>query len=62
MQYKEYKGIRLSRLGMGVMRLPVEDQDDYRTCIGCGSCSRHCPQGFDIPKYMEEMKTMMKKD
>lgn len=30
MQYKEYKGIRLSRLGMGVMRLPVEDQDDSR--------------------------------
>lgn len=30
MQYKEYKGIRLSRLGMGVMRLPVEEQDDSR--------------------------------
>lgn len=29
MQYKEYKdGIRLSRLGMGVMRLPVVNQDD----------------------------------
>lgn len=30
MQYKEYKGIRLSRLGMGVMRLPAEEQDDSR--------------------------------
>ncbi|MCH1983464.1 aldo/keto reductase [Ruminococcus sp. OA3] len=31
MQYKEYKdGIRISRLGMGVMRLPVEDQDDSK--------------------------------
>lgn len=31
MQYKAYKdGIRLSRLGMGVMRLPIENQDDSR--------------------------------
>lgn len=31
MQYKEYKnGIQLSRLGMGVMRLPVMNRDDSR--------------------------------
>lgn len=31
MQYKEFKdGIRLSRLGMGVMRLPVLEQDDSK--------------------------------
>ena len=31
MQYRVFKdGIRLSRLGMGVMRLPVVDGDDSR--------------------------------
>lgn len=81
MQYKEFKdGIRLSRLGMGVMRLPVVGQDDavidYKeekeiidlcipeekkpsACIRCGSCTEHCPQGYHIPEYMEEMKNMM---
>ncbi len=54
MQYKEYKGIRLSRLGMGVMRLPVEDQDDSRTCIGCGSCSRHCPRASTFPNIWKK--------
>ncbi|WP_130181787.1 4Fe-4S binding protein [Blautia producta] len=28
-------------------------------CVDCGSCKKHCPQGFDIPKYMEEMRVMM---
>ena len=31
MQYKEFKdGIKLSRLGMGIMRLPVIDGDNSR--------------------------------
>lgn len=30
MQYKKFKDISLSRLGMGVMRLPVLDQDDSK--------------------------------
>lgn len=24
-------------------------------CIGCGSCTAHCPQALDIPAYMKEM-------
>lgn len=28
--------------------------------IGCGSCTGHCPQSFDIPTYMKEMEDMMK--
>lgn len=27
-------------------------------CIGCGSCTAHCPQGLDIPSYMREMSAV----
>lgn len=33
--------------------LPAEKQPG--ACIGCGSCTAHCPQGLDIPAYMKEM-------
>ncbi|WP_279233387.1 MULTISPECIES: 4Fe-4S binding protein [Blautia] len=36
------------------MRLPVEDQDDSRTCIGCGSCSRHCPRASTFPNIWKK--------
>ena len=29
-------------------------------CIGCGSCTAHCPQALDIPLYMEEMADILK--
>ena len=29
-------------------------------CIGCGSCTGHCPQRIDVPKYMREMAELMK--
>ena len=28
-------------------------------CIGCGSCTAHCPQALDIPVYMEEMAKLL---
>ena len=28
-------------------------------CIGCKACTRHCPQGFEIPTYMEELAKML---
>ena len=28
-------------------------------CENCGTCSGHCPQGFDIPGYMKEMQKIM---
>ena len=27
-------------------------------CIGCGSCTEHCPQGLDIPSYMRAMSAV----
>ena len=29
-------------------------------CIGCGSCTAHCPQALDIPLYMKEMAMLLK--
>ena len=29
-------------------------------CVACGTCTKHCPQSFDIPKYMAELADMMK--
>lgn len=29
-------------------------------CIGCGSCTAHCPQALDIPLYMREMANLLK--
>ncbi|MFR1215237.1 MAG: aldo/keto reductase [Acutalibacteraceae bacterium] len=43
---------RLSRL----KALPKEKQPI--ACIGCGNCTKHCPQALDIPAYMQEMATM----
>lgn len=33
--------------------LPEDKQPS--ACMGCGSCTAHCPQGLDIPAYMKEM-------
>ncbi|MBS5725656.1 MAG: aldo/keto reductase [Clostridiales bacterium] len=44
---------RLSRLqAMSEDRQPA-------ACIGCGSCTAHCPQSLDIPAYMKEMAAML---
>lgn len=40
---------RLSRLKA------LEQEKQPGACIGCGSCTAHCPQGLDIPYYMQEM-------
>ena len=37
--------------------LPEEKQP--AACIGCGSCTAHCPQGLDIPAYMREMAALL---
>ena len=28
-------------------------------CIGCKACTEHCPQGFEIPKYIKELEEML---
>ena len=32
---------------------------DVTTCIGCKACTRHCLQGFEIPRYMEGLAKML---
>lgn len=44
---------RLARL----KALPENQQPG--ACIGCGSCTSHCPQALEIPKYMREMAEML---
>ena len=55
--YNEYKtggekalsSWRLARLGA----LPEEKRPS--ACIGCGQCTKHCPQGLAVPAFMKEM-------
>ena len=55
--YNEYKtggekalsSWRLDRLGA----LPEEKRPS--ACIGCGQCTKHCPQGLAVPAFMKEM-------
>ena len=44
---------RLTRL----KALPENQQPG--ACIGCGSCTSHCPQALEMPKYMREMAEML---
>lgn len=44
---------RLTRL----KALPENKQPG--ACIGCGSCTAHCPQALDIPAYIGEMKEIL---
>ena len=30
-------------------------------CIGCGACSRMCPQGIDIPEVMRKLSALIEK-
>jgi predicted aldo/keto reductase-like oxidoreductase len=56
--YNEYK---LYRNTFGFLK----DYDDFgkspRTpCISCGNCKPRCPQGIDIPKWIEDIATERK--
>ena len=44
---------RLARLGA----LPEDKRPS--ACIGCGTCTAHCPQGLDVPAYMNEMAALL---
>lgn len=63
--YNEYRN-EAAALGDGAMAswrltrlkaLPENQQPG--ACIGCGSCTSHCPQALVIPKYMGEMAEML---
>ena len=34
----------------------VESQGKFESCIGCGSCTGHCPQNIAIPDIMAQLK------
>lgn len=38
--------------------LPANKQPG--ACVGCGSCTSHCPQSLDIPAYMKEMAELLR--
>jgi len=38
--------------------IPAERRADR--CIGCGACAAHCPQGIDIPGYLEKTAELAK--
>ena len=41
-----------------LLQMPKKQQPS--ACIGCKACMRHCPQSFEIPKYLKELSNMLK--
>lgn len=64
--YNDYRdeAAALGDKNLAVWRLfrlkALEKEKQPAACIGCGSCTAHCPQGLDIPSYMYEMSTLLK--
>lgn len=63
--YNEYRdeAAALGKRDMAVWRLlrlkALPEEKQPAACIGCGSCTAHCPQGLDIPAYMREMAALL---
>ena len=63
--YNDYRdeAAALGDKNMAVWRLhrlkALEKEKQPAACIGCGSCTAHCPQGLDIPAYMQEMSALL---
>ena len=63
--YNDYRdeAAALGDKNMAVWRLhrlkALEKEKQPAACIGCGSCTAHCPQGLDIPAYMKEMSALL---
>ena len=63
--YNDYRdeGAALGDKNMAVWRLhrlkALEKEKQPAACVGCGSCTAHCPQGLDIPTYMQEMSALL---
>ena len=57
-----YNDIRVApalTVGMRVEGLPPEKQPS--ACIGCGKCTKICPQHIDIPAHMKELVELLSK-
>ncbi|MEE0713418.1 MAG: 4Fe-4S binding protein, partial [Blautia sp.] len=37
----------------------MPEEKSPSACIGCKACTEHCPQGFEIPKYIKELEEML---
>ena len=64
--YNDYRdeAAALGNSDMAVWRLfrlkALPKEQTPAACIGCGSCTAHCPQTLDIPRYMREMAELLK--
>jgi predicted aldo/keto reductase-like oxidoreductase len=59
--YNHYRNVRLSSETMADIvfrntytRVLNESQKAHN-CVSCEKCVRHCPQGIEIPKFMEDI-------
>jgi predicted aldo/keto reductase-like oxidoreductase len=62
--YNHFKTIHASNPTMG----EIVFRNTYRTlperqraqsCVACGVCKGHCPQGIDVPKFMKEISEFL---
>ena len=63
--YNDYRdeAAALGNADMAVWRLfrlkALPEEKMPTSCVGCGNCMAHCPQGLDIPAYMKEMSNLL---
>ena len=63
--YNEYRdeAATLGKPEMAAWRLlrlkALPENKQPAACIGCGSCTAHCPQALEIPKYLQEMAALL---
>ena len=56
-----YNDVRFESSFTVAMQMDALPQEKLPSaCIGCGACSKICPQGIDIPKAMSEFAERMK--
>ena len=57
--YNELRFAQSLNISMRIEGLPKEKLPS--ACIGCGKCSRSCPQNIDIPKALKEFDDAIQK-
>ena len=57
--YNEMKFSPSTNVGMRVDALPEDKRP--AACVGCGQCTRACPQNIDIPTVLRDLDEELKK-
>ena len=57
---KNYNEAKLGGAWRITHLLQMPEKQQPSACIGCKACMKHCPQSFEIPKYLKELSGILK--